>query len=272
MKHIATKLILALAFLGACSSCAVHKQVVYFQDLANDSVQQRVLAEPTPITLKPEDKISIVVNSQDPQLNTLFNLPVTQPRIGETSLISTSSRDYVSVYTVDPEGNIDFPVLGSVHVQGMGRADVASYIKSELESKKLLQNPVVTVEYMNLGFSVLGEVGNPGRFNIDRDHVTVLEALSMAGDLTIYGKRDNISVMRQEGGVQKIYPVNLCSATELYSSPAYYLQQNDVIYVQPLPARARQSTAAGNTVLQPSFWISLASLFTTIAALLIPVL
>ena len=142
MKHITTKLILALAFLGACSSCAVHKQVVYFQDLANDSVQQRVLAEPTPITLKPEDKISIVVNSQDPQLNTLFNLPVTQPRIGETSLISTSSRDYVSVYTVDPEGNIDFPVLGSVHVQGMGRADVASYIKSELESKKLLQNPV----------------------------------------------------------------------------------------------------------------------------------
>ena len=177
----------------------------------------------------------------------------------------------MSVYTLDPQGNIDFPVLGNLHVEGMTRSDVASYIKNELENKKLLQNPVVTVEYKNLGFSVLGEVNQPGRFSIDQEHVTLLEGLSMAGDLTIHGRRTDITVLREENGQQKVYPVNLCSAKELYASPAYYLQQNDVVYVRPLPAKARQATAAGNTVLQPSFWISLASLFTTIAALIVPI-
>lgn len=273
MRHRVFRVLLPVWGLLFFASCSVHKQVAYFQDVKGDTIQEIAMpvADPKPITLKPEDKISIVVNSQDPQLNPLFNLPITQPYLGDNSWISTNSREYVSVYTLDPQGNIDFPVLGNLHVEGMTRSDVASYIKNELENKKLLQNPVVTVEYKNLGFSVLGEVNQPGRFSIDQEHVTLLEGLSMAGDLTIHGRRTDITVLREENGQQKVYPVNLCSAKELYASPAYYLQQNDVVYVRPLPAKARQATAAGNTVLQPSFWISLASLFTTIAALIVPI-
>ena len=122
---------------------------------------------------------------------------------------------------------------------------------------------------MNLTISVLGEVGKPGRYNIDRDKITLLEAISMAGDLTIYGKRDNVYVMRNEGGKQTSYQVNLLSAQDVYSSPAYYLQQNDVIYVEPNSVRARQSTVNGNNVRSTSFWISLASLLTTITVLFV---
>ena len=122
---------------------------------------------------------------------------------------------------------------------------------------------------MNLAISVLGEVGKPGRYNIDRDKITLLDAISMAGDLTIYGKRDNVYVMRNEGGKQTSYQVNLLSAQDVYSSPAYYLQQNDVIYVEPNSVRARQSTVNGNNVRSTSFWISLASLLTTITVLFV---
>ena len=151
----------------------------------------------------------------------------------------------------------------------MKREEIASYIKNELISKNLIKDPVVTVEFMNLAISVLGEVGKPGRYNIDRDKITLLDAISMAGDLTIYGKRDNVYVMRNEGGKQTSYRVNLLSAQDVYSSPAYYLQQNDVIYVEPNSVRARQSTVNGNNVRSTSFWISLASLLTTITVLFV---
>ena len=128
---------------------------------------------------------------------------------------------------------------------------------------------MVTVEYMNLTVTVLGEVANPGRFSIDKDRLTLLDALSMAGDLTIYGKRDNVSVQREEGGKQVIYKVNINSGKELYASPVYYLQQNDVIYVEPNSVRARQSTVNGNNIRSASFWMSLASLLTTIVVLFV---
>ena len=121
---------------------------------------------------------------------------------------------------------------------------------------------------MNLCISVLGEVNNPGRFNIDRDRVTILDALSMAGDLTIYGNRFKVMVMRQEGDVQRVYGVNLTSGKQIYTSPVYYLQQNDVVYVEPNEVRARQSTVNGNNVRSTSFWISLASLLTSIGILI----
>ena len=203
--------------------------------------------------------------------NAMFNLPIIQPRIGAslTETAASQSQNEASVYTIDPEGNIDFPVLGSLHVAGLRRDELSSMIKHRLESQNLLQKPVVTVEYMNLGYSVLGEVNNPGRFLIDKDHVTVLDALSMAGDLTIQGRRSNITVVRQEGNVQKFYPIDLTSAKSVYGSPAYYLRQNDMVYVQPNAARARLFRASGNTMLQPSFWISLASLLTTVVSLLV---
>ena len=118
---------------------------------------------------------------------------------------------------------------------------------------------------MNLNFSVMGEVNRPGQYKISKDKVTILDALSMAGDLTIYGKREKVLVMREENGKQHVYGINLCSGNNIYSSPVYYLQQNDVVYVEPNGTRARQSTVNGNNVRSTSFWISLASLLTSIA-------
>ena len=169
---------------------------------------------------------------------------------------------------MDSKGDIDFPVLGKLHVQDMTREEVAVYIKKELQSHDLIKDPVVTVEFMNLSVNVMGEVNRPGRYNIDKDHLTILDALSQAGDLTIYGKREKVLVLRNENGKQRVYGINLCSADHLYSSPVYYLQQNDVVYVEPNDTKARQSTVNGNNVRSTSFWISLASLLTTISVLI----
>lgn len=248
-------------------SCNSSKQVCYFQDMQS-GIKETIIS-PQEIEIQPEDKISILVNSKDPLLTNLFNLPIISRQIGQGNNSSTGANQGLSGYTVDTDGNIDFPVLGKIHVAGMKREEIASFIKNELISKNLVKDPVVTVEFMNLTISVLGEVSKPGRYNIDKDKITLLDAISMAGDLTIYGKRDNVYVMRNEGGKQTSYQVNLLSAQDVYSSPAYYLQQNDVIYVEPNSVRARQSTVNGNNVRSTSFWISLASLLTTITVLFV---
>ena len=150
----------------------------------------------------------------------------------------------------------------------MTREQIADYLTKQLKEQELIKDPVVTVEFMNLGVSVLGEVNKPGRISINRDNMTILDALSEAGDLTIFGKREKVLVLRQEDGKQRVYGVNLCSAEHIYSSPVYYLQQNDVVYVIPNNTKSRQSTVNGNTVRSTSFWISLASLITSIAVLI----
>ena len=244
-----------LLFLGACSTS---KEVTYFQDL-RPGESELALTAPVEIKIQPKDKLSILVNSQDLRLTNLFNLPIVSQQIGMEG--SSGSNRGVSGYTVDSKGNIDFPVLGEIHIAGMTREEVAAYIKKELQSHDLIKDPVVTVEYMNLSVAVMGEVNNPGRFSIDKDNLTILDALSQAGDLTIYGKREKVLVLRKEEGKQRVYGVNLCS-------PAYYLQQNDVVYVEPNATKARQSTVNGNNVRSTSFWISLASLLTSIAVLI----
>lgn len=247
------------------SACSTPKEITYFQDLRPGESEQPIVT-PTEIRIQPKDKLSILVNSQDQRLTNLFNLPILSQQIGLESASSTSRG--VSGYTVAQNGTIDFPVLGEIRVEGMTREEVARHIKEELKSHDLLKDPVVTVEFMNLSVAVMGEVTRPGRYNIDRDHLTLLDALSQAGDLTIYGRREKVLVLRNENGTQRVYGVNLCSADHLYSSPAYYLQQNDVVYVEPNDTRARQSTVNGNNVRSTSFWISLASLLTSIAVLL----
>lgn len=266
MKKHPTLWFLLLIVLGMTmlNSCGSSKGVVYFQDLKPGESEIRI-AESFPITIRPEDEISIIVNSRDPQLSALFNLPLVSKRIGATS--SGSGDQGVSGYTVDSKGEIDFPVIGKIHVAGMKREEIAEHIKNELISRNLVKDPVVTVEFMNLCISVMGEVANPGRFNIDRDRITILDALSMAGDLTIYGNRSKVLVLRQEGDIQRVYGVNLTSGEYVYSSPVYYLRQNDVVYVEPNDMKARQSTVNGNNVRSTSFWISLASLLTTIGVL-----
>ena len=268
------KLICALLIvcvgMAALSSCNSSKQVVYFQDLKPGETEIK-LPEVKAITIRPEDKISIIVNSRDPQLTDLFNLPVISRQLGQSLRsggVSTGNSQGVSAYTVNSEGEIDFPVLGKIYVAGMKREEIAEYIKDELIRQNLVKDPVVTVEFANLCVSVLGEVNSPGRFSIDRDRLTLLDALSMAGDLTIYGNRSKVMVLRQEGDVQRVYGVNLTSGEHIYTSPAYYLQQNDVVYVEPNEVKARQSTVNGNNVRSTSFWISLASLLTSVAILI----
>lgn len=264
----------ALAFFVAVMamsfcSCNSSKDVLYFQDLkAGDSVAMAAI--PVPVTVRPDDKISIVVNSRDPQLMALFNLPRVNKQmstVGQASSTNVSNGQDVMGYTVDSRGEIDFPVLGKIKVEGKTREEIGSYIKNELIAKNLVKDPIVTVEFMNLCVSVLGEVNSPGRYGIDRDKTTIIDALSMAGDLTINGNRNNVTVLRQDGDVQRVYAIDLTSGRDIYSSPAYYLQQNDVIYVEPNEMRARQSTVNGNTIRSASFWISITSLVMSIVVL-----
>ena len=255
-------ILLIVASTVTLGSCGSSKEVVYFQDLRPGETEIK-LPEVKAITVRPEDKISIIVNSRDPQLTDLFNLPYVSRQLGQslrTNGVTASSNQGVSAYTVDANGKID--------VAGMKREEIAECIKNELIKENLVKDPVVTVEFANLCISVLGEVNSPGRFSIDRDRLTILDALSMAGDLTIYGNRSKVMVLRQEGDVQRVYGLNLTSGEHIYSSPAYYLQQNDVVYVEPNEVKARQSTVNGNNVRSTSFWISLASLLTSVAILI----
>ena len=262
-------LILCLG-VATLTSCGSSKKVVYFQDLKPGETEIQ-LPEVKAITVRPEDKISIIVNSRDPQLTDLFNLPYVSRQLGQSlsrNGITTGTSQGVSVYTVNAEGEIDFPVLGKIKVAGMKREEIAETVKNKLITENLVKDPVVTVEFANLCISVLGEVNHPGRFSIDRDRLTILDALSMAGDLTIYGNRYKVMVLRQEGDIQRVYGVDLTSGNHIYTSPAYYLQQNDVVYVEPNDVKARQSTVNGNNVRSTSFWISLASLLTSVAILI----
>lgn len=255
---------LGFIFLSA-SSCSTPREIAYFQDINQENASLNVKEKI--ITLKPQDKLSIVVKSKDQQLSELFNLPIQTSRLGYT--YGSGYSQMMSLYTIDSQGEVDVPVLGKVKIAGLTREQVAEKVKKSLTNANLLKDPVVTVEFDNLAFSVMGEVARPGQYAIMRDHITILDALSQAGDLTIYGNRTNVMVLRQEdGGRQKIYSVNLCSGHNVMTSPVYYLQQNDVVYVSPNETKARQSTVNGNNVRSTSFWISLASLATSIGVLI----
>ena len=243
-------------------SCSAPAEISYFQDTA--SMDKELIVSPQQIKLQPEDKISIIVNCKDNKLTNLFNLPYVTRRLGsETESVGSMSQG-MSGYTIDSDGDIDFPVIGLMHVSGLTREQVAVKVHDELVGRDLVKDPVVTVDFMNLSFSMMGEVARPGRYSIVRDHITILDALSMAGDLTIYGRRDNIRVIREKDGRQKTYRLNLCSAEDVVASPVFYIQQNDIIYVEPNEMRARQSTVNGNNVRSTSFWISIASLAATL--------
>lgn len=251
------------------SSCATDKVISYFQDAQNADSARIALPSPD-IRFRTEDKLSIIVNCKDPEFTTLFNLPYITRTVGadmsSNTNITGSSRG-VSSYVVDAEGNIDFPVLGKLHIAGKTRNEVISYIKNELITRNLVNDPIVTVEYANLQYAILGEVRSPGRYNINSDRTTLLEALSRAGDMTINGKRKNVMVIRADSlGNVMTHTVDMTSIDSVVNSPVYYLCQNDMIYVEPTKKRARESTANGNVFSSPSFWISTASAITTLVS------
>ncbi len=254
------------------TGCGVPKDVAYFQDIDSTTILET--AQSAPIKVKPGDKLSIVVKSKDPQLSALFNLPVYSSRIGQggsTNGNTSELRAYtgaqsesVASYTVTPEGEIDFPVLGYIKVAGMTRAELAGYIKGELMGRELVKDPTVVVEFLSSGISVMGEVNRPGRYDLNRDQLNILEALTLAGDLTINGQRQNVRVVRSENGKVNTYVLDLTDAASLMQNPAFYLQQDDVVYVEPNKQRKRSSTVNGNNALSVSFWVSVASLLTSV--------
>ena len=265
--------ILALG-LAALASCATPANIAYFQDAVNDTTLTPAKARP--IRLKPNDQISVIVNSRDPQVTAMFNLPYYTTRIGETQTLtstagtgsSLTTSNSISGYTVDANGYIDFPVIGPVLVADRTREQAAEHIKELLIESRQIKDPVVTVEFMNLGFSVLGEVNRPGRFKIDRDRFTILDAIGLAGDLTINGQREDVTLIRHDGKKDHVYKLNLLDARQMYASPAFYIQQGDVIYVTPNDKRRREATINGNNVRSSSFWISIGSLATSVALLI----
>ena len=258
-------------------SCSAPKNVTYFQDF--EQVSQVEMQKRQSIQVKPDDKLQIIVTSKDPQLASLFNLPVVTTRLGQNAQsyggITTnfggtqSTSEGLSSYTVSPEGNIEFPVLGELHVAGMTRNELAGFIKGELMGRNLIKDPTVIVEFLNTGVSVLGEVRTPGRYIMNRDQITVLDAIAASGDLNINGNRNNVRVMRKEGDTTKVYTIDLTSGRDVFNSPAYYLQQDDVVYVEPNDLRKRQTTVNGTTPLQASFWISVVSVLTSVAVLVV---
>jgi len=263
--------ILAVAF-GALvlASCASIDNINYFQDAQQFDLS--IPMEPKMITIQPKDQMAIIVKCSDVELTNLFNLPYLTQRLGQTTGSSATASSYSSGvvgYNVDKDGYIDFPIVGKLKVQGLTREETAEYIKNTLIERELALDPVVTVDFMNLSVAVLGDVKAPGRYFIDRDDFTILDAISKAGDLNITGIREHVIVLRMEGNVQKSYSVDLTSAQSLYTSPVYYLRQNDVIVVNPNDKRARESTVNGNNVRSSSFWISIASLAASVATLII---
>ena len=252
------------AVLAFAASCATPTNIVYFQDVATGGVDTVSTAQI--IKIRPGDKISIIVNSRAPQISSLFHLASSTRHNGaDTAMKVNAGSTGVQGYAVSEDGTIDFPVLGRVTVGGLTRDEIARMIKDELVGQSLVKDPVVTVEYLNLKVSVLGEVNHPGRIAIDRDEFTIIDAISAAGDLTINGIRENVRVIRNDNGVRHTYSVNLLSSGDLASSPVYYLQQNDIVVVDPNDMRIRQSTVNGNTIRTTSFWISIASLAATLA-------
>lgn len=262
----ATALVVLLLSFAWLTSCTTPQSVAYFQDA--EYLNNMALEAEQQFRLRPEDKINIIVNSSNPMLEQQFTLSTgggNSSVLGasvspKTTAGRTASYGMMIAYTVDEQGTINFPILGKISVGGKTRQEVAEYIQDRLIARELVEDPIVTVEYVNMGVNVLGEVNRPGHIDINRDHFTITDALASAGDLTINGKRTNVMVSRRVDGVLQTYYVDLTNMQQTLKSEAYYLQQNDLVYVAPNRKKMRESRAVGNTFNTPGIWISLASL------------
>ncbi|MFI3315311.1 MAG: polysaccharide biosynthesis/export family protein [Rikenellaceae bacterium] len=260
MRSILQVLVCVMIFI----SCNTQKKVIYLQDnVINEKIE---LVADGEIRFKPNDAISIYVSSTTPSLAAIFNLSRSQLSANGTTS-SYSGQNNSLCYTVDSNGEIDFPIFGKIKVAGMTKQDIIADIKERIVSSGMLNDPIVTVEFDNLKFSTIGEFNSPGSYEILNEKTSILEAISMSGDLTINGMRDRVFLMRTESGKLITYQLDLKSK-DIFSSPAYYIQQNDVIYVEPNTVKTNQSTVNGNTVKSTSFWISIASFMTTLIVLI----
>lgn len=244
------------------AACTTPTNITYFQDFPGGA--SMTVENPMEIKFKPDDRISILVSTTEQELNSMFSLYGGRSANGTASASSSGeSSRRGSEYVVDSEGFIRFPVLGRIHVAGLNRQELQDFIRNEIMDRQLVKDPIVTVNYEGLYVTILGDIGT-GRVAIDRDKFTLIDAISSKGDLAITGKRTNVKVIRENYGKKTAYEVNLCSAEDLYNSPVYYLQQNDVIYVEMNKKQKRNSTVLGNSTATPAFYMSLASFIVTI--------
>jgi len=245
----------------ACTGCVTQKQMTYLSN-ATPEAADSINAHFTPkseMIIHVGDALTILVSALDQEAVSPYNLPMAIfARPGQTELSTTPALQY---YIVDEDGNIEFPVLGTLHVAGLKRTEVQAMIKQKLEAQVL--NPMVNVNLVGAKVSVMGEVNRPGAVSINSGRMTILDALAAAGDLTVYGRRDNVLVTREKDGKLEIARLNLRSA-DLYTSPFYYLQQNDIIYVSPNKVRAVASTNA-------SLWLGVVSTALSAATVIITV-
>lgn len=247
------------------SGCATPYNITYFQDMPLE--QEVTIAKPQAVVLQEGDEISILVSTRDAALSSLFSL-YSNYSVGNSSGVSTSTntrRD--SYYVVGNDGCIDFPVLGRIPVAGKTRIELEQFIKKMIQDQNLVKDPVVTVDYNNLFVTVIGSAGSVGRVNIDRDNFTLIDAMAQSGDLQLTGLRENVRVIREVGSDKRIaYEVNFCSAEDIYNSPVFYLQQNDVIYVEPNNKVKRTTTQYGSQMVNYTFWVGIVtSIFSLIA-------
>lgn len=250
----------------ALTGCNASKNVLYMQNLTPEAVITQISSES--IKIEPGDEIMVYVSCSDPEIASRLSL-MSGSRRPEISAMGVSATNNAIIlpYTVSPKGNIHMPEIGDVHVAGLTRHEISEEVENRIIRAHLVKNNSVnvTVQFANLTFSTIGEIAKNGTYSITKDNMTVLEAISAAGDLTIYGKRDGVWVLREEpDGSRKAYKLDL-KGTEFMNSPAYFVQQNDVIYVEPNGVRAGQSTLNENTFKSVGFWTSLASVLVSIA-------
>ena len=252
-------MLLAVVLLASCTS---YKSVPYLQNSDEINPDYATL-QPYDARIMPKDLLTITVNTTDPQAAAPFNLTVQTPyNVSQGG--SLTSQGALQQYLVDNSGNINFPVLGSLHLGGLTKNQAEGLITERLGAY-LKETPVVTVRMVNYKISVMGEVARPGTFTVNNEKINVLEALAMAGDLTIYGIRDNVKLIREdEQGRRSIYTLNLNDAN-LVLSPYYYMQQNDILYVTPNKAKAKNSDIGNSTTL----WVSATSIVVSIASLIV---
>lgn len=230
-----TKLMISLTVvLLFMMSCKTGKQLAYFQDLNENAekVQQVRTAAENPLRLQPDDQVQIVISSISPEAAQLFNL------MGSAIVSGTASQMMQSVYTISPSGNVTIPGIGDIKIAGLTTDQAKAVVKEAVAP--YLKDAVVSATLINFRVTIMGEVLRPSTLQVAGEKMNVLEALGMAGDLTVFAKRNNIKVIRKSGDKVEVAHLDL-NSSEVMRSPFYNLRQNDIVYVEPIKRKGLQA-------------------------------
>lgn len=231
-------------FLAVVSFSCSTRNLIYFSDLPPAAIHTEKAAGIADQVIRAADYISVRVSTLNPETNLLFNTGVI-PSLGNNTTVSNSDFLSSDGYRVDKDGAINFPVLGKVVLGGLTIDEATEKLTGLLENEA--KNPIVNIKLLNFKITVLGEVSSPGTFSVPSENINIVEAIGLAGDLTPYGKRENLLIVRVQDGVRTTARLNL-NKKDIFSSPYFYLQQNDIIYVEPVRARAEQASLARSNI------------------------